>query len=118
MLFSRKSDSDRQHLQEMLPILDELLPAMRFLADLDAVWDDLSEEERAEIEDSTVYIERDHEKLIEAGVTTLRTLSSKLKGYKLNKLRLEIQEFLDRWSEHEPDRLKVLQARIKASLGD
>lgn len=116
MLFGRKSDSDRQHLEEMLPILDELLPAMRFLADLDAVWDELSDEERAEIEESTVYKERDHEKFIEAGVITLRSLSAKLKGYKLNKLRLEIQEFLGRWSEHEPDRLKILQARIKATL--
>lgn len=116
MLFSSKTENEWNILSDMLPILDELLGPLRFLADLDAVWDALPESEREEIENSRVYREQDHVRLIEAGVLTLRKLAEELSGFKYRKIRLEILEFLDRCREYEPDRAKVLQARIRAEL--
>ena len=116
MLFSSKTEDDWTILSDMLPILDELLGPLRFLADLDAVWDDLPQSKRDEIENSRVYRERDHERLVEAGVLTLRKMAEQLKGFKHRKIRLEILEFLDRCREYEPDRVKVLQARIRVAL--
>ena len=103
-------------MEAMIPIMDELLPALRFRADLEAVWDELPEDERKAIEESLVYREKDHEKLIDAGLKTLREKASQLRSSKHKKVGLEIHEFLDNWRDHEPDHIKIIQAKIRATL--
>lgn len=116
MLFAGKPEAERECLESMLPILDELLPALRFVADLEAVWNDLPADEQKAIEESLVYRDKDHQKLIDAGIRTLRDKAGTLKSSKHKKVALEIHEFLDNWRDHEPDRLKVIQANIRTVL--
>lgn len=116
MLFAGNQEAERECMESMLPIMDELLPALRFLADLNAVWKDLPEDEQQAIEESLVYREKDHQKLIDAGIRTLREKSATIRSSKHKKVALEIQEFLDNWRDHEPDRVKIIQAKIRAEL--
>lgn len=113
MIFSLRKKRDSEILADMIPMMEELIKPMRFLSDLGAVWDDLSEKERAEIEGSRVYRERDHERLIEDTVEQLTKMTEQLKSFEYRNLRLEMQHFLNDWRAQEPDRVKVLQGLIR-----
>lgn len=113
MLFSLSHKQDSELLTDMIPMMEELIKPMRFLKDLDAVWDDLSENERAEIEASRVYRERDHEVLINDRIEQLTEISERLKSFKYRNLRQEMKLFLSDWRSQEPDQIKVLQALIR-----
>ena len=112
MLFSLNKENDTEILADMIPMMEELIKPMRFLSDLGAVWDDLSSE-RAEIEASRVYRERDHERLVKDSVNQLTKMTELLKSFKYRNLRLEMQHFLSDWRSQEPDRVKVLQGLIR-----
>lgn len=113
MLFSLHKKKDVEILTDMVPLMEELIKPMRFLADLGAVWGDLSEMERAEIEASRVYRERDHDRLAEDRIGRLTKMTEHLKSFKYRNLRLEMQQFLGDWRAQEPDRVKVLQGLIR-----
>ena len=113
MLFSSRRKRDGELLVDMLPLMEALIEPMRFLSDLDAVWEDLSESERTEIEESRVYRERDHERLIEGRIGELSEMTDRLKSLKYRTLRLEMRRFLSDWQSQEPDHVKVLQGLIR-----
>lgn len=116
MIFSSKVERDGKVLSDMITMLEELLAPLRFLADLDAVWDTLNEADRNEIENSRVFKDRDHQTKIAQCVEEIRAMTQGIKGFKYRKIRLELLEFLDHCHEYEPDRVKVIQARIRAEL--
>ena len=113
MLFSLHGKQDSEILAEMIPLMEELIKPMRFLSDLDAVWPDLSDDERADIEKSRVYRERDHERKIEERIEMLTQMTDRLKSFKYRNLRQEMRGFLNGWKTEEPDRVKVLQGLIR-----
>jgi hypothetical protein len=113
VLFSLHGKKDGEVLAGMIPLMEELIKPMRFLSDLDAVWDELSDKERSDIEASRVYRERDHEKFIEARIDQLTEMTGHLKSFKYRNLRNEMQGFLGDWRSQEPDRVKVLQGLIR-----
>ena len=113
MLFSRSGKKDSEILAAMIPMMEELIKPMRFLNDLDAVWDDLSDQERAEIEASRVYKERDHQNRVEHHIEQLTQMIEQLKSLKYRSLRLEMRHFIENWRSQEPDRVKVLQGLIR-----
>lgn len=113
MLFSSRRKKDSELLVDMIPLMEELIKPMRFLSNLDAVWDDLSDPERKEIEESRVYRERDHERLIEQRIGDLSEMTARLKSLKYRTVRLEMKQFLSEWSSQEPDHVKVLQGLIR-----
>ena len=113
MIFSLHGKKDSEILAAMIPMMEELIKPMRFLNDLAAVWDDLSDQERSEIEVSRVYKERDHHIKVEERIELLNKMIDQLKSFKYRNLRLEMQHFLDDWKNQEPDRIKVLQGLIR-----
>ena len=113
MLFSLRGKKDNEILAAIIPMMEELIKPMRFLNDLDAVWNELSDQERVEIEKSRVYKERDHQNKVEEHVERLNRMIEQLKSFKYRNLRLEMQHFLDDWENQEPDRIKVLQGLIR-----
>lgn len=108
---------DTDLLMAMVPIMEELIKPMRFLSDLRAIWEDLSDQERADIEASRVFRDRDHEKLVEHCVARLTEMLAQLKSSKYKDLKLEMQHFLRDWRTEEPDRVKVLQGMIRNNCG-
>ena len=113
MLFSLHGKQDSEILSGMIPMMGELIKPMRFLSDLEAVWGDLSKNERVEIERSRVYRERDHERFIKERIEQLTMMSAQLKSFKYRNLRQEMKGFLSDWRSQEPDRIKVLQGLIR-----
>lgn len=112
-----KADEDIPVLKELNDVVDALLVPMHFLNDLQAVWEKLSEEERAEIKASRVYREKDHERAIESGLARLAELGEQLRGFKHRGLRKLIKQYIAHWKTFEPDQVKILQAQIKQQLG-
>ena len=108
--------SSTDTLQEMVAVLETLLSPMHFLNDLNAVWDKLSEEVREEITSARVFQEKDHEKLIQAGLTKLQELTERLRGFKYRGVRKNIKQYIAHWKTFEPDQVKILQAQIRKHL--
>ena len=120
MSSSSTSETESIHahdiLQDIIAQLDELLAPMHFLADLNAVWDKLSEEERTQIESSRVYQENDHDLRIQTGLNELKDLGESLRGFKYRGIRKSIRQYATHWKSFEPDQVKILQAQIKQAL--
>lgn len=111
----RTSRSDMETLGEVDAALDELLPPLRFLADLDRVWPELDASQRREIEDSYAYRNRHHEKQAEDAVQRLVTLTRQIRALKHRRLRADLEQFLKDWRRQEPDQVKVFQALIRTA---
>jgi len=112
----RAARRDEELLRAMAPLLDDLWRPLRHLADLRSVWPDLNDAQRADIEASTPYQERHHEKQAEALIDKLSASARRLQAMKNWRLRAALLEFLDNWRNEEPDRAKVLLALVKARL--
>lgn len=122
MLFPRKGPKSGRYTPEeeaalverLIVLLEELWRPARFLSDLDAVWPELTAEQRAEIEESTVYKEKFHEKRANELIRELQALVGELpSGYR--DVRGDIGRFLRNWRQEEPDTLKILVGRLRTT---
>lgn len=122
MLFPRKGSKSGRYTPEevaalverIIVLLEDLWRPARFLSDLNAVWPDLTDEQRAEIEESTVYKEKFHENRANEIVRELQSLVGELpSGYR--DIRGDIGRFLRQWRQEEPDTLKILVGRLKTT---
>lgn len=113
MWMRRISRRDQELLRQMEPLLDELWSPMRYLADLRSVWPDLTEVQRADIESSTVYKDRFHQKKAEVAIEQIRFLARGIRSVRHWRLRAVILSFLRSWEEQEPDNLKVLSSMVR-----
>lgn len=121
MLFPRKgprssytAEEEAALVDRIIVLLEDLWRPARFLADLDAVWPDLTDQQRAEIEESTVYKEKFHENRAQAVVRELQSLIGELpSGYR--EVRNDIGRFLRQWRQEEPDTLKILVGRLRTT---
>ena len=122
MLFPRKGtkagkstpEEVAQLVDRIIVLLDELWRPARFLSDLGAVWPDLTDEQRAEIEQSSVYKEKFHENRAQELVRELQTLVGELpSGYR--DIRNDIGRYLRQWRQEEPDTLKILVGRLRTT---
>lgn len=107
---------DREILEEMVPILDRLWDPLRYLADLKAVWDDLSTEERAAIEQSSVHQEAFHENLAAECTAQILALLGAMTSFKYRGLRWQISDLVSNRSTHEPDEVKIILALIEQQV--
>jgi hypothetical protein len=85
---------------------------MRYLADLKAVWPNLTEEQQKDIDNSPVQQNRFHEKRAEQLVEAIGARTLDLKAHGHTALKGKILEFLDDWKDQEPDMLKVIHAMM------
>ena len=104
---------DRQVLIAMSPRLDALWKPLRFLANLEQIWNDLEDDERSEIERSRPYRDQYHRRLAEGYVNELRRLADKLHSPENRELRDALRQFLERWELQEPDQVRVLAALVR-----
>jgi len=107
---------DEAVVADILPLLDDLWSPMRFLADLQAVWPDLTPEEREELENLQPLRERFHERLATGYLRRLEDLTGLLSSGPYRSLRDELMTFIENWQEQEPDKLKVFKAMIQGRL--
>ena len=111
-----ETPDDLEVLERIAPVVENLWKPLRFLADLKQVWPVLTEDEREEIKRSRPFRERFHERLAERYVVELMDMTQEIHSTKYRGLREELSEFLERWDEQEPDRLKIMNAVIRADL--
>ncbi len=106
-------EHDRQVLQTMAPRLDALWRPLRFLADLEKIWNDLPGEDRREIEASRPYRDQFHRRAAEGHVIELLRLAGDIHAPEHRELRDSLKIFLDRWEFQEPDQVRVLSALVR-----
>lgn len=121
MLFSRKTsklspEEEAALVGQILELIEELRRPARFLADLDAVWSELSDGQRAEIEESRVYRERFHERRADETAAELHAALGMLPGGPYREVRAELVRFLRGWRNKEPDGLKIFAGLLKQAL--
>ncbi len=122
MLFQRKPGKSVQYsaaeeaalVNRIMELLDELWRPTRLLADLNAVWPGLTDEERAEIEESSVYKEKFHENRAQELVRELQELVGDLPSA-YRDVRGDIGRFIRQWRQEEPDTLKILIGRLRGA---
>lgn len=122
MLFQRKGSKPAPLTQEeeaalverIISLLDELWRPTRFLADLNAVWPSLTDAQRAEIEQSSVFREKFHENRAQELIRELQTLSNELPS-NYRDVRADIAKFVRQWRQEEPDTLKILIGRLRTT---
>lgn len=110
-------EHDRSILAAIAPRLDSLWKPLRFLADLERVWPELSEEERREIAASRPYRDQFHRRLAEEQVGELLRLADDLHAPDHRELREALRSFLEQWEVQEPDQAKVLSAMVRQAGG-
>lgn len=115
---TKASVQDEQLLLDMVPLLEAMWKPMRFLTDLRAIWPQLSDKERAEIEAASAFRERVHEKRVQAYAAELRDLASQMRGQRCRELKQDVVAFVDEWDTQEPDRIRVLTALMKLQCGE
>lgn len=122
MLFPRKGSKSGRYTAEeqaalverVIELLEELWRPTRFLSDLDAVWPTLTDEQRAEIEQSSVYRDKFHENRAQELVQELQSLIGELPAA-YRDVRGDIGRFLRQWRQEEPDTLKILVGRLRTT---
>lgn len=120
MLFPRKPAKSAKYTAEeqavligrTIELLDALWRPARFLADLNAVWAGLSDEQRAEISESSVYKEKFHENRAQEMVRELQALVVELPP-SCRDVRNDLIRYLRQWRQDEPDELKIFVGRLR-----
>jgi hypothetical protein len=113
----RAASRDRAVMRDVAALLDDLWRPVRFLADLESVWPDLTEEQRREIQLSTPFREGFHEARAEERVREIKVLTRRIRAFRNWRLRAAIMQFLKDWRNQEPDELRVLIAMMKDEEG-
>lgn len=104
---------DKEVFRQMEPIMEDLWNPLRFLADLRSVWPDLSDEQRAEIENSSTYRDGFHETRARALLDQLESLARRVRAVPHRRIRKAVLEFTREWESREPDSLKVILAMVR-----
>jgi len=114
MLFARSQKKDAKLYDQLESVLNRMWEPMRFLADLEAVWPSLSNEQRQEIDDSRVHQNKHHQHMVEEFAQQAKEITLQLKGHRNREVREGVQFFLEHWQQQEPDQIKILLAQMKA----
>jgi hypothetical protein len=115
MLFVRSAKKDEKLLDQLAAVLQRMWDPMRFLADLEAVWPSLNNEQRQEIEDSRIYQNKHHQHMVEELAQQAKEITLQLKGHRNREVKEGVQFFLEHWQQQEPDQIKILLAQMKAA---
>ena len=109
---TRASQEDAELFAELDSLIDELWGYTRYLADLKAIWPNLTEEQRSEIDNSATHQDRYHEKNAERLVEDIKSRTLEIRAHRHVMLKKKILDFLDDWRNQEPDTLKVIHAMM------